>query len=75
MGSLVSPAGGGLFATLPPALRAVAEALAEGKTDKEIAIQFGYTLSTARTYVTRVLQRLQVNSRRELMRSYTAQRG
>jgi hypothetical protein len=53
---------------LPPSLHAVATRMANGLSDKEIAVELGLPLSTARTYVTRVLQRLQMNNRRELMR-------
>lgn len=52
---------------LPPALQRVADALAAGLSDKEIAVQLGLTLSTARTYVSRVLHKRGVRSRRELM--------
>jgi DNA-directed RNA polymerase specialized sigma24 family protein len=52
---------------LPPALRRVSELLAVGASDKEIAAQLELPLTTARTYVFRVLRRLGVHSRRELM--------
>lgn len=55
------------ISSLPPALRAVAKLLAEGKTDKEIARSLGRSHSTVRTYVTRVLDRLGVRSRRGLV--------
>lgn len=52
---------------LPPALRPVAEGLALGLSDKEIAERLQLTLATARTYVARTLRRLGASSRRELM--------
>jgi hypothetical protein len=52
---------------LPPALRRIADELVKGASDKDIAQRFDMPLSTARTYVTRVLRYLGVNSRRELM--------
>lgn len=60
------------FEALPDSLRAVASSLARGLTDKEIALELGYSLTTTRTYVTRVMRRLQVNNRRELMRGPSA---
>lgn len=57
------------FNDLPESLRGVARAMALGLSDKEIASELGYSLATARTYVARVLKRLGVSSRRELMRS------
>jgi len=48
---------------LPPTLRAVATRLANGDSDKEIAVELDLPLATARTYVSRVMRRLQVNSR------------
>ena len=41
---------------------------AVNQADKEIASELGLPLNTARTYVARVLKRLGVSSRRELMR-------
>ena len=57
------------LATLSPRLQEIAELLAEGLGDKEIANRLGHTLSpsTIRTYVARVYQRLGASSRRELM--------
>jgi DNA-binding NarL/FixJ family response regulator len=46
----------------------VAERLAEGLSDKEIAEALGIPVATARTYVARVLRRFGAKSRRELMR-------
>lgn len=56
--------------TLSPALREVASLLARGASDKEIAVALDRPLSTVRTYTKRVLQRLGVHSRRDLMRAY-----
>ncbi|MFT3922159.1 MAG: helix-turn-helix transcriptional regulator [Myxococcales bacterium] len=56
------------FGKLPKALREVAEQLALGRTDKEIAISMGLSLASARTYVARTMKRLGINNRRELMR-------
>lgn len=53
---------------LPPSLQRVAELLVEGLSDKEIASRMKMPIATARTYVARVLQRVGVRSRRELMR-------
>ena len=58
----------GRFETLTPALRSVADLVAQGLTDKEIASRLNLPVATARTYVTRVLKRLEVSNRRELMR-------
>lgn len=52
---------------LPPSLRLVAEALARGLSDKEIAQETGRTLATVRTYVRRVYRKLEVSSRAELI--------
>jgi hypothetical protein len=59
---------------LPPSLRRVAELLALGHSDKEIADLLEMPLTTARTYVARVLKRLESTSRRELMSRYGAAR-
>lgn len=53
---------------LTPALVPVAEAMAEGLSDKEIAARLRSPLRTTRTYVQRVLARLKVSDRRELIR-------
>ncbi|WP_437626770.1 LuxR C-terminal-related transcriptional regulator [Sorangium sp. So ce1151] len=42
--------------------------LGEGFADKDIAERLGMPLSTVRTYVARVFQRLRVQDRRELIR-------
>ncbi|HYJ10434.1 MAG TPA: LuxR C-terminal-related transcriptional regulator [Polyangiaceae bacterium] len=47
----------------------VACLMVRGAADKEIAIELGMTLHSARTYAARVLKRMGVQSRRELMRS------
>jgi len=52
---------------LSPALREIAELLAEGSSDKEIAARTGRPLATVRTYVRRVFAALDIHSRRELM--------
>lgn len=57
-----------LFDHLPATLQPIAWALAEGEADKDIALRTGYALSTVRTYVQRVLTRLGVQSRRDVMR-------
>ncbi|MBI3202249.1 MAG: hypothetical protein HYZ29_11945 [Myxococcales bacterium] len=56
------------LAALPPALRRVAELMADGWSDKEIAAMTGYTHSSARTLATRVLGRLGLTGRGELVR-------
>jgi hypothetical protein len=53
--------------TLPPSLRRVADALALGLSDKEIAARLDLPIATARTYVVRVRRRLGVTSRRDLI--------
>jgi len=55
------------FLALPPSLRQIAELLAEGLSDKEIAERTGRPLDTVRTYVRRVFRKLGVTSRREVM--------
>jgi hypothetical protein len=62
------------FAELPTSLRTVAERLAQGLSDKEIAAELETPLATVRTYATRVYERLGVHGRRELMRMYGPQR-
>lgn len=52
---------------LPPSLHVVADLLAHGATDKEIAYAVGKPLATARTYAQRVLERLDLRSRRDLV--------
>jgi hypothetical protein len=53
---------------LPTSLRQVYDLLTEGLTDKEIAQKVEVSAATARTYVSRVLKRLKVHSRRQLIR-------
>lgn len=55
---------------LPPALARVADRLARGDADKEIANELGLPLGTVRTYTTRIYERLGVHGRRELMARY-----
>jgi len=68
---VVIPAAASL-AELPPSLRPVAESLAEGKSDKDIAHALDIQLTTVRTYVARVYRRLDVHSRSELVRRFGA---
>jgi DNA-binding NarL/FixJ family response regulator len=58
----------GRFEALPAYLQTVAQLLALGLADKEIAARMEAPLSTVRTYVQRVLRRLGVQDRRALMR-------
>jgi hypothetical protein len=55
------------FEELPTSLRSVADALARGLGDKEIAQELGLPVPTVRTYVTRCFTRLGVHNRRELI--------
>ena len=55
------------LAELPPSLRPVLDLVAEGLSDKEIALRIGMPLATVRTYVTRGYKRLGVHDRRELI--------
>lgn len=59
---------------LPPALARIAERLARGDADKEIANELGLPLGTVRTYTTRVYERLGVHGRRELMARFPTAR-
>jgi hypothetical protein len=56
------------FADLPPWLKQVADMLADGKSDKEIAEAIGKNLATTRTAVQRVFKRLGVHSRTEMVK-------
>jgi Bacterial regulatory proteins, luxR family len=56
------------LASLPPGLRVVALRMADGLSDKDIAVELDITHATARTYATRVLRLLGLSSRRDLMR-------
>lgn len=55
-------------AHLPSYLAPVARLLRQGLSDKEISLQTAANLTTVRTYVQRVLKRLGLSDRRELMR-------
>ncbi len=57
------------LAVLPPALRPVAELLALGLSDKEIAAALDRPLPSVRSYVQRTFAKLGVQSRQELMRA------
>lgn len=61
-------------AELPPYLARVADAIVEGRTDKEIASALGVSLATARTYVRRTFERLHVRSRVQLVRVWWPER-
>jgi DNA-binding NarL/FixJ family response regulator len=65
--ALCTATGARAFDELPPFLRTTARLLTEGYPDKEIASRTGKSLATTRTYVTRVLCRLGVTSRRALI--------
>lgn len=56
------------FADLPPWLKQVADMLADGKSDKEIAHAIGKSPQTTRTAVQRVFKRLGVHSRTEMVK-------
>lgn len=56
---------------LPPALARIAERLARGDADKDIANELGLPLATVRTYTARVYERLGVHGRRELMARFS----
>jgi DNA-binding CsgD family transcriptional regulator len=58
---------------LPPALARVADAIARGWSDKEMAANWDVPLSTVRTYVHRTYQRLGVHGRVELARLWLAE--
>lgn len=53
---------------LPDYLKPVAELMAGGASDKEIAVGLDIRVATARTYAGRVLERLGLHDRRELIR-------
>jgi hypothetical protein len=57
--------------SLPPSLVRVAQLIARGRSDKEIASELGLELSSVRTYVKRLYARLGVRSRVELTRAWT----
>lgn len=52
--------------TLPPSLARIADRIAAGKSDKEIAQELDVPLATVRTYVRRIYARLRVHNRVEL---------
>lgn len=54
------------LAVLPTSLARVAQALAEGRSDKEIASAMSLTVPTVRTYVQRIYRTLGVHKRAEL---------
>ncbi len=56
---------------LPPSLAQVADRVARGLSDKEIAADLGLPLSTVRTYVQRIYARLGVHNRVELARVWS----
>jgi DNA-binding CsgD family transcriptional regulator len=56
-----------LVQALPRALQRAALLMARGLADKEMALELGVELSTARTYATRVIRALGVHGRREVM--------
>lgn len=55
---------------LPTSLAAVADGIARGLSDKEIAAELALSLATVRTYVRRVYARLEVHGRVELARAW-----
>jgi len=57
-----------LGTTLPPSLVPVADGIARGATDKQIAAELELPLATVRTYVRRCYDRLGVHNRVELAR-------
>jgi DNA-binding CsgD family transcriptional regulator len=57
---------------LPPKLARVAQAVAAGLSDKEIALHLELPLSTVRTYVQRIYSKLSVHNRASLTRVWTA---
>lgn len=61
-------AGDGPLGGLPPRLARVAELVAAGLTDQEIADHMGLTHKTVRTYVSRIYRRLGVSNRVMLTR-------
>lgn len=58
---------------LPESLRKVAVLLAQGLSDKEISAHTQLSLSSVRTYVTRIFKRTQVHSRGAFIRAYARQ--
>ncbi|MFP4430656.1 MAG: response regulator transcription factor [Spirochaetaceae bacterium] len=58
--------------SLSPKERAVARAVAENRTNKEIAFELGIGLPSVATYLSRALAKLGVSSRRDLQAVYAA---
>lgn len=52
---------------LPPSLARIAERLARGAADKEIANELSLSVRSVRTYTARIYERLGIHGRRELM--------
>jgi hypothetical protein len=59
---------------LPRSLSRVAEGIANGSTDKEIALALNIPIATVRTYVQRIYRRLNVHSRVALARLWSSGR-
>jgi DNA-binding CsgD family transcriptional regulator len=55
------------IAALPPRLREVCRLLATAKSQREIASELGVTEHSARTYVKRIYEEIDVRSRPEFM--------
>lgn len=55
------------LSALPPSLARVASLMARGAADKDIAVALDISVPSARTYAARVLKRLELRSRRDLM--------
>lgn len=56
-----------LLAQLSPSLQPVAQLMAQGFSDKDIAARLPLSLATVRTYVRRIMAQLGLRSRRDLM--------
>ena len=63
------------FTTLPPRLREVLAALAEGDSEKQVAARLGLSRHTVHEYVAGLYRRFAVRSRAELMAVYWRLRG
>jgi DNA-binding NarL/FixJ family response regulator len=61
--TLLAGSEGRLFPELTPREEEVLGALAEGSTNQEIATELAITLATAKTYVHRILSKMEVNGR------------
>jgi DNA-binding NarL/FixJ family response regulator len=55
---------------LAPRLRQLASLVANGRSDKEIALEMGITVASTRTYVRELYRQLAVHSRAELTRMW-----